>query len=211
MPDSLYAVGLLGAAAALGACRGADDLNGERRLAGWALVAQLCRYPGLVVVMMMSVAARRPWAAARAAALVAAVAAGFGIAGAVTGELSGWVETVSWETGPEHWHGEYDPSVLLARIPDFFWLWLCAAGGTPLLAAVRWPPGTRICLGAAVAYALVLGTIDHSPSHYLVPLVWLSVVALGASVSALRTGPAHLLSALGLLGLWTFSVFGLVT
>ncbi len=211
MPDSLYAFGLLGAAMSVSLTGTGGDLAQERRVALYALVAQLSRYPGLFVVMLMALLGGRPQALLRSLGLVGAAALAFGIAGALTGELSGWVDTVGWEVGPEHWHGDYDPVRLIGRIPTFFGLWLLAAGGAPLLAALRWPRATRISLGAALLYALVLGTIDHSPSHYLLPLVWLSVLALATTVSTLRPLAANLLCGLGLLGLWMFSVYGTVS
>ncbi len=177
MPDSLYAAALSLAFAGLAR-------PNDARFGAGALLAQLARYPGAPLAALAGVLAGQPRRAARMFAGVLGVAAVFGLYGLLAGQLSGWLDTVAWETGPEHWHGDHDPTRLLGRVPGFFGLWLGYAGATPLLAALRWPRGTAVVLGAAVPYAVLLGTVDHAPSHYFVPLVHLGAVALAISADA---------------------------
>lgn len=190
-PDTLYTLAILGAVASLAHGRG---------YATAGLLAQLCRYPGTLVVVIAGLLAGRPRLALGMLGLVLGVAAMFGLGGALSGSLPGWLATVAWETGPEHWHGEADPAVLFARIPRFYALWLGYAGGLPLLAAVRWPAGTRVALGTALIYSLLLCTIDHSPTHYFVPLVQLSAIAAGTTAAALRGPLRTVLPVVGTLG-----------
>lgn len=191
MPDALYAVAIVAA------------------LAGptlpFGIAAQLLRYPATGVVVLGTLLSGAWREAARLLGAVFATAAAFGLLGWLTGALDGWLRTVAWESGPEHWHGQTDPAALLARIPAFYRIWLLYAGGTPLLAAVAWPNGTRVALGTALGYSLLLCTIDHSPSHYFVPLVQLAAVACGCSAAHLRPAWARtLLATLGAAGLAWF-------
>lgn len=144
---------------------------------GWGVAAQLARYPGTLVSGLYLVLAGRYRDAARLAITIAALVALFGLAGLATGALDGWIETATWETGPEHWHGETSPAVLLARAPTFYVTWLGYAGAAPLLALTGWNRAVRALLGTAGIYSLLLCTIDHFPSHYFLPLLWLSVLA----------------------------------
>lgn len=195
LPDSLYTLAILGGVAAVGARR-------SDGVAGFGLLAQLARYPGTLVVGVAA-ALDGQWRAVRGLLGVVLVAmAGFGLAGLVSGSLGAWLDTVWWETGPEHWHGESSPAALLARVPAFYGHWLGYAGGLPLLAAVRWPRGTRVVLGTAFVYSLLLCTIDHSPSHYFLPLVQLAGVAAACTAGALPSRWGWLLSVVGLGGVW---------
>ncbi len=194
MPDTLYtfaAVSALGALPRAGA------------FAGYGLAAQLSRYPGPLLVGLMAAFVGDTRSLLRLGGTVIVAAALVGAGGALSGALPGWIETVWWETGPEHWHGETDPMVLLGRVPSFYWTWLAYAGGAPLLAAVAWPRGTRAALGAALVYSLLLATIDHHPSHYFLPLVQLSALAVGFTAGALRSRAARWgVSGLSLVGLF---------
>lgn len=176
MPDTLYTLGVVAAFAAL---------PGDRGVGRWALVAQLARYPATLLTVSMALLAGRRGAAIRVLGLVGAAMAAFGAGGAATGALPRWMATVWWEIGPEHWHGEHDPLLLAARAPRFYALWLAYAGATPLLAMVRWPRGTRAALGGALIYSLLLCTIDHSPSHYFLPLVHLAALSVATTAEAL--------------------------
>jgi hypothetical protein len=178
LPDTLYTLALLGTVASLARPRG--------RYAGFGLLAQLTRYPGTFVAAVAGLFAGAPRRVGKLVALVVVTAAAFGIAGWLSGSLDGWLDTVWWETVPEHWHGEAAPGLLLSRIPRFAGLWLGYAGGLPLLAALRWPRGTRVCLGTAIVYAGLLCTIDHTPSHYFLPLLQLAVVAAACTAAACR-------------------------
>lgn len=203
MPDTLYALAIVAAVVAL-----ADQplRPGPFELTG--LAAQLLRYPGSGVVAVAALLDGRWRAAVRLGTVVVVAMVATGVAGLATGKLDAWLATVAWETGPEHWHGDTDPTLLLSRIPGFFRNWLVYAGGAPLLAAVAWPRGTRVALGTALLYSLLLCTIDHRPTHYFLPLVLLSVLALGASAAALQPPRGTALASLGVLGLLIFWVRG---
>lgn len=190
MPDSLYAAALLLALAALAA----PAAPGFARA---ALLAQLSRYPAPGVALIAAALTLQPRPALRMLLLIAAAAAAFGLYGLWSDQLAGWLATVAWESGPEHWHGEHDPATLLARAPGFYKLWLLYSGGAPLLAAIgiglalseprrraalragnnRPLHGAIACLGTALLYSLLLCTIDHHPTHYFLPLLHLSVLA----------------------------------
>ena len=104
---------------------------------------------------------------------------------------------------------EADLWVLLGRAPAFFALWFVYSGGTLLLAALRWPTGTRVALGTALLYSLLLCTIDHSPTHYFVPLVQLSALAAACTADSVRSAAArHGLAGLAAGGLLIFLVCG---
>ncbi|MFZ5478189.1 MAG: hypothetical protein ACOZNI_15590, partial [Myxococcota bacterium] len=194
MPDTLYTFAILGVVGGVAAH--------DRRYGAQALLAQLSRYPGALVAAIAGLLAGEPARVGRMLAGVLLVAALFGVGGLLSGSLDGWLATVWWETGPEHWHGETDPAVLLGRAPGFWATWIGYAGFLPVLAAARWPKGTRIALGTALLYSCLLATIDHRPSHYFLPLVHLSAVAGACTAAAggpiLRVG----VPLLGLLGLW---------
>jgi len=201
MPDTLYTAAVLAALAALGRARSGDPRHAHA-FARFGLGAQLARYPAtyLTVALALGGGPRRiPLLLGYVAAAMVVV----GGAGLATGQIDGWLATAWYETGPEHWHGDTDPAVLLGRVPAFLGLWLGYAGATPILAAVRWPPGTRAALGGALLYAALLATVDHHPSHYFLPLVHLPALALGISAGALRGRAGRFaLPALGLLGLF---------
>ena len=195
MPDALYAVAIVA------------GLSG--RPVPFGLAAQLLRYPGSFVVFLGTLITRSWQDAGRLTALIVGVAVAFAVGGFVTGDLSGWIATVAWESGPEHWHGEADLLVLLGRAPAFYGLWFVYSGGTLLLAAAAWPRGTQVALGTALLYSLLLCTIDHSPTHYFVPLVQLSALATACTAASLRSPSArHGLSALAGGGLLIFWLWG---
>ncbi|MBM4367961.1 MAG: hypothetical protein FJ102_17240, partial [Deltaproteobacteria bacterium] len=205
MPDTLYAVALLGALAALG-----DEPFRGGRFELLGLAAQLLRYPATGVTVVAALLAGRWRAALRVATVIFLAAAAFGLAGLATGALDGWLRTVAWETGPEHWHGETDPALLLGRAPGFYWAWLLYSGGGLALAAAAWPRGTRVALGTALVYSLLLCTIDHRPTHYFLPLVLLSAAGTGATSGALRPALGTGLSLAGLAGLLIFLLRGTI-
>jgi hypothetical protein len=190
MPDTLYAAAALGAVAALRGPR--VDTGGYASLGA---LAQLLRYPGALVVALAGALAGEPRMAARMLAGVCLLAAAFGLYGLGTGALGGWITTLARETGPEHWHGDVTPGTLLPRVPVFLAQLLAYAGGTPVFASLALlgrprTPATRggwALLGTVAAQTLLLGTIDHHPSHYFLPLVAMSATAL-ALASARRHG-----------------------
>lgn len=202
MPDALYACAILAGLAA----------RGE----GYVLLAQLLRYPGAAVVAVGLTLSGEPRRALRGLALVAAAAGLFALGGALTGALPGWLATVAWESGPEHWHGDVAAASLLARVPEFAFTWLLYAGGTPLLALLAWGPGVRATLGTALVYSGLLATIDHHPTHYFLPLVQLSACACACAAAppaqTLPNGAPKLrrvvLSGAGVVGLLIFWFYG---
>ncbi len=179
LPDTLYTLAVIGMVAAL--------RRRDRGYAWMSVLAQLTRYPGGFVATLAGLLAGAPRRVAKMLALLTSVVLAFAVAGALSGELDGWKETLWWETFPEHWHGETDPGLLASRILPFLGLWCAYAGGAPLLAALRWPPGTRVCLGTALLYAALLCTVDHSPSHYFLPLLHLSTIAVGCTAAAVES------------------------
>ncbi len=200
MPDTLYTLGVLGAVTAL--ARPGTGLGGGA-FTGYALLAQLSRYPGGFVAAVAGVLAGQPRRVARMLVTVLGVAGAFALVGGATGRLGGWMDTVWWETVPEHWHDEADPLVLLGRAPRFYGLWIAYAGGLPLLAALRWPRGTRVLLGTALVYSLVLCTIDHTPSHYFLPLLHLAAAATACTAAACTHPLARAaIPTVGLLGIF---------
>ncbi len=199
MPDTLYGVAIVA------------GLTSRAPLFG--LAAQLLRYPGAAVVLMGALFQKDRTQARRLVQVVFLAILAFGLGGYATGALDGWLATVAWESGPEHWHGEFAPTALLSRIPAFYWGWLWYGGFTPLLAALTWPLGTRVALGTALTYSLLLCTIDHSPTHYFVPLVLLSSLACACTAAALtRRWTGNLVAAAGVLGLvhfwWAGDILG---
>lgn len=186
-PDSLYAASLLGAAAAL--------ISGQSgRFAALAAASGLLRYPGLVVCALL-VAAWRVFGGAWTAPALRrlALAAGLLALGTALGLLAGQLPDLGFivwfEIFPEHWHDDYALSSLLPRVPEFMALWARYTGGAILVAA-PWLLGSpsptrrglRAIAAAIGAYALVLGTVDHHPSHYFLPLVgFAGALAVGAS------------------------------
>ena len=208
-PDSLYAAATVGALAALASDR-------PRAFAATGLAASILRYPGAPLIFLLAGAwalshGRLPRAALRAFTLallgLGAVALIFLLAG--TMEDVGFI--VYFEVFPEHWHGDYAPTSLLPRIPEFYALWWTYTGGAIGLALLGLPgapsPARRACraiLLGAFAYSGILATVDHHPSHYFLPLVALSGPALGAASAAISARAPRLgaaLPALALLGL----------
>lgn len=195
LPDSLYTLGILGMIAGLARPGAGYEIH--------ALLAQLTRYSTGYIAIVAGLVANSPRRVARMLAVVFATAGLVAIGGALTGQLEGWARTVWWEIGPEHWHGEHDPAVLLPRAPEFYRLWVLYAGFTPLLAAVRWPRATRVLLGTALVYSLLLCTIVHSPSHYFLPLLHLAALATATTAASFASGGARLaIPLLGLVGIF---------
>lgn len=210
-PDSLYAVALVGGMAAL---------LGPRlvRTGLVGLAASMLRYPGAVVIggaaVLKALLEGRLRALAKPTLYVAgagvALAALVALAGLVSGNLGEWLHILWFETFPEHWHGEGDPRVLLSRTPRFYQMWVVYAGGAPLLAIIGARGRSLLILLTAAGYSLLLCTIDHFPSHYFLPLVHLSAIALAAGVGTLPDRiPRWLVLGLGIVGLTWSALFGI--
>ncbi|MCB9780082.1 MAG: hypothetical protein H6742_16065 [Alphaproteobacteria bacterium] len=208
-PDSLYAAAVLSVACALAG----------RRWAWFAVLgiaAGTLRYPGVALATLLALAwwstgNGRPWRGL--IGLWGLVFLG-GMAAAgllLTGKLDDLLFILYFETFPEHWHGDYAPTSLLPRIPSFYWIWLRYTGGGLLVALPfvfgRGTParrGLRFVLGAALAYSTLLATVDHHPTHYFLPLVALTGVAVvAASASARPVWLRHALPVVVLVGVWT--------
>jgi len=194
-PDSAYAAALVAAVAAV--------LAGAWTRAGLlGLASSLLRYPGLLLAAVAAGLARlagAPRPRLRALGPATGVLAALLALLAVSGRFPEWAAALRSEVLPEHWHGEGDPRVLLGRVPRFLALWLGYAGATPLLAVLGARGPALVPLGVAAAAALLLCTVDHSPSHYFLPLVYLPVASLAAGAPAGRRGTVLLV--LGILGL----------
>ncbi len=189
-PDNLYTAAILAGLAAL--------LQGTAPRFGFmALVSGLLRYAGTPFLLLLALlsAVRKPgsrggllsgamgpgralcWGFA-----VSGITLGFAVVlGLYAGTLQAWMQSISFEILPEHWHGDYDPAVLLSRVPRFYWLWTVYSGGSLLLALFLARGPSRFPLWAALIYSLLLCTIDHFPSHYFLPLVQLAALALAAA------------------------------
>ncbi len=208
MPDALATLAVVVAAGSLARTRGG--------YVGAGVVAQLARYhAGPLAVVPALLDGQFGRAGRLLAALVVLVVLGI-LAGSLTGQLGAWVDTVGWEIGPEHWHGNFAAGELLARVAPFYAQWMRYGGGLPVLgvllfaggraflgregagrplrstSAARPPPhvdahrAARIFLGTAGLFSLLLCTIDHAPSHYFLPLVVLGTVGFGATCDGLR-------------------------
>lgn len=190
-PDSLYAASVVSVAAAAAAGR-------AKAFAGLGVWAQALRWPGTVVSALIAIgfAVFRRWRPVSGLSLLAGgITLGIGAAAvaALTGHAEDLLFILWFETFPEHWHGEYDPTVLLSRIPGFYGTWLAYTGGGLAVAVVgaigaRNPAreGLRAVLLPALAYSALLCTIDHHPTHYFLPLVALTGPMVVAASAATR-------------------------
>jgi hypothetical protein len=198
-PDSLYAAAVLAVATAIAEQRTAW-------IAGMGIAAGLCRWPGVVVSTIFVLFWWRLTGASQARALgrlwilvlLGAILAAIGVA---TGVLQDLLFILYFETFPEHWHGSYGLTQLLPRVPGFAALWTVYSGGGLLIAAgCAWlcSPSSarrsaRWLLGSIGIYSLMLATIDHHPTHYFLPLIWVTAVAVICATGAvsrpiLKTG-----------------------
>jgi len=209
-PDSLYAAALLAVATAIATGR-----------AGWiaalGIAAGLLRWPGVVVSSGLVLAwwatqGERPWRHLGRLWGLVVIGAVIAAAGVISGDLEDLLFILYFETFPEHWHGNYDPSDLIKRVPDFYLLWLKYSGGGLALAAIgligaktNARQGVRYLLGAFGAYSLLLCTIDHHVTHYFLPLIGATGAAVwAASGAASNKWVRNGLPILCLIGLWIF-------
>jgi len=202
-PDSLYTAALIGGLLALK----------ERRWAMFgvlAFAASMLRYPGAFVLfgavglelIFGRLSIRSPGLRRALVGVIMAVFM-FAVIGLVVGQFGNWIATIGFEIGPEHWHGDYALTSLLPRAPGFYGTWLAYAGGVPILVLLICRGESLRLFMVALAYSLLLCTIDHRPSHYFLPLLWLTAVSFGSGVGRindirLRTA----LSGLAVLAMW---------
>ncbi len=209
-PDSLYTAAVLAGLVAL-------LQPGPVRLSLVAIAASLLRYPGAVLIagatLLWSLMQGRLRGLVKPALGIAGIGAGVlalvALVGLVSGNLAEWWKILWFETFFEHWHGEADPRILLSRTPWFYWTWVVYAGGAPLLALVGARGRSLLLIATAGCYSLLLCTIDHSPTHYFLPLVYMSAIALAAGAGTLpqRVVRAVVL-ALGIIGLSWSALLG---
>jgi len=196
-PDTLYACAFVAGLAAL-----RQDRTG--RFAVLGLLAGLLRYPGTIALSIAALLAagiyrRGLGALAMLWVTVAVIAAAIGLGGLVSGQFDHWVDILWFETVPEHWDNNPEAPPLWERPPEFYLTWLRYTGWGLLFALPLAGRGARWVLGSAAAYSLFLCTIDHFPTHYFLPLLALSAVAIGANAGALRGAWRHVLPVLGVL------------
>ena len=214
-PDSLFAVAVL-------ACATAIAEGHLRWVAGLSIAAGMLRWPGVVLSAIFVLGWWRVTGSSQLRALkkmgiLVVVGAMIAAVGAYTGVLQDLLFILYFETFPEHWHGDYTLTRLLPRIPGFYALWFAYTGGGLLIATSSvWlaNPSTprrngRWLLLSIGLYSLMLATIDHHPTHYFLPLIWVTAVAVmcGAAATS-RTSLRVGIPVLTLLGVYCFLVGG---
>lgn len=188
-PDSLYTAAILGVFIGL-------LENNERQSALLGFASQALRWPGGVLAIYFWTLKRKLYSeksSFRFLKILGSCIAIFGLIAIVTtqsNDAGKIFDILYFETFPEHWHDNYAPFTLLARIPSFFAHWILYTGGSLLLVIpFLYGPDReernhlRFLMFSILPYALILGTIDHSPSHYFLPLVACTGPMLVASIS----------------------------
>ena len=189
-PDSLYATALIGGLAALLQCR--DSRAAVGRFVVLGLAAGLLRYPGTITLSLWALLALPLLGASPRRALTALWAsvlgatALFAAAALFSGQLSEWLTILWFETIPEHFANNPEASPLLERPIAFYLEWLRVSGLALLLTLPLATRGARWVMACALVYSLMLCTIDHMSSHYFLPLVALTAVAIGANEAGLK-------------------------
>lgn len=214
-PDSLFAAALLGVWIGL-------VQKSSWRFATFGVLSQALRWPGAILATIFLLLYRwmsegqSPWIQSLKN-LWGLIIGGIIIAGLamLTGDAEDLLFILYFETFPEHWHGNFNPWDLLMRIPDFFTKWILYTGGTILLSVpFLWSKHNRTIapLGwSLLGYATLLGTIDHHPSHYFLPLVACTGPLFIASVTCLpNLMHQKILTGLGLFGIVVYLWFGIV-
>ncbi len=188
-PDNLYALAMLACLYAL--------VQGRRRamFAAAGVATTLLRYSGSGLVLLMSGFAAWLWKARRRRMLenlagwaigMGAVALAFLVAALATGTAREWVDVLYFETFPEHFHGNYDIVEMLGRPPEFYWTLLKVTGFMPVLWLFLKGKTAQLAATLTIGYTALLCLIDHFPSHYFVPPMYLVAVATTASLAALH-------------------------
>ena len=208
-PDSLYAAALIGGVGSL--FRASKSDGDSWWVVAFAIAAGALRYPGVIItslagVLMWLLAKRAAWRSLRllwvSVGLIAIVV--FGSAWQL-GQLDHLVFTLWFETGPEHYHGNYGLLSMLQRAPEFFYKWISYLGfGNSWVIGILFSFGaavwilvanktSRWILATTLCYGALLSTIDHSPTHYFLPLVGLTGLSIVSASSTLRNKLARLL------------------
>ncbi len=182
-PDSLYAAAIVGGCAAL--------LRREPgRIALLGLAAGMLRYPGTVLLTLIALllGRRTPW---RGLAILWGCVVGLAIligAGALLqGSLSEWLFILWFETIPEHYSNNPDAAPFWSRPWAFYQTWFLYMGGALVLALPLATRNARWLAGAALLASAMLCTIDHLTTHYFLPLIALSAVAIAANSEGLQS------------------------
>ena len=171
-PDSLFAAAILGVWCSI-AVQGHSA-----RFGIIGLLSQALRWPGAILSTVF-LCVHHWWVKSENAdikrslqVLWGAIGVGILVAGLamLTGDAEDLLFILYFETFPEHWHGNFNPLDLLSRIPNFFKLWTVYTGGMLILslpfAFNSYNKEITPIVLTMTGYALLLGTIDHHPSHY---------------------------------------------
>ncbi len=182
-PDSLYSAALLGGAASL------ISRDGATRVTLLGLAAGLLRYPGTITLTLWALflGRRTPW---RSLAIlwgtVLSLSALLTLGAALTGHLGEWMHILYFETIPEHYANNPEAPAIWSRPWPFYKTWFAYTGGALILALPLASRTSRWLAGCAVAYSLMLCTIDHLTTHYFLPLVALSAVSIATNATGLN-------------------------
>ncbi len=176
-PDSLFAAAILNVWISI-------FQQHSVRFGIMGLFAQALRWPGAILATIFIVAHRYTGTENHNDGLTrglktlwSAIAMGMVVSGLamLTGDAEDLLFILYFETFPEHWHGNFNPLDLLRRIPSFFKLWSFYTGGMLILSLPfvfnRYNKAITPLFLTVLGYGLLLGTIDHHPSHYFLPLV----------------------------------------
>ncbi len=202
-PDNLYALAMIASLYLL--------LRGRHlAFAAAGVATTLLRYSGSGAIVLMGLLAARfrrtqrrhmlqalgTWALA-----MTAVSAAFFLAALWTGTLREWLDVLYFETFPEHFHGNYALGELIRRPPAFYASLLKVTGLMPLCWVFIRGTLPRLTAALTVGYTALLCMVDHFPSHYFVPPMYLVAITTAATLDPLRGWKRPLLTALCLVGL----------
>ncbi|MEE2750321.1 MAG: hypothetical protein VX519_02740 [Myxococcota bacterium] len=182
-PDSLYTAALLGGAASL------LSRDGSARVTLLGLCAGLLRYPGTITITLWALflGRRTPWRSlATLWGSVLGLSAVLAVSAALTGQLGEWLDILYFETIPEHYANNPEAPAFWDRPWPFYKTWFAYTGGALMLVLPLASRPSRWLTGCAVAYSLMLCTIDHLTTHYFLPLVAMTAAAIAANATGLN-------------------------
>ena len=132
------------------------------------------------------------------------------LAALLSENLHHWLEVLWFETVPEHYNNNQEALPIGQRPLAFYGRWLAYTGGGLALAfAGLGHRGARFVLGSALVYSLLLCTIDHFPTHYFLPLVAMTGVAIATGSARFRHPVlSHGVPALALIGAACWLIWG---